>query len=308
MTDHCRSARIIVGRVGSHNLRSFFRRQQVTEHRRLDGSSFPVHRHFSAFRRRDERVFRNVRPCYFLQHSRQFLHHALSAAVLISGTAAHNQRSAVLYIVFQKFFLLFRHDCRMRIEKHLILCQFFRIFYMIQITVIERRMGQLARLKQRFLACLVHSSMPYIQLRIKDIIVVFQNSYLCFVFRACRFLDLLKVLMDGMHFRQAAVIPAGIIQNTVPVDLRSHGRRSPTEIADIVRSMSDTLHRPQSQLPRFRSRSFHTGIPPVGAGLLLHDAESRRNRAGLRQISAPFSVLDRIRFFIVVQAVSKIRI
>ena len=72
--------------------------------------------------------------------------------------------------------------------------------------------------------------------------------------------------------------------------------------------MSDGLHGPQGHLTGPGRGRFHPGVPAVGSGLLLHNAEIGRNRSRFREIPAPFPVLQQILFIVSVQAVGKIRI
>ena len=72
--------------------------------------------------------------------------------------------------------------------------------------------------------------------------------------------------------------------------------------------MGDGLHGPERHLAGPGRGRFHTGVPAVGPGLLLHDAEIGGNGSGFRQIPAPFPVLQQILFLVIVQAVGKIRI
>ena len=112
-----------------------------------------------------------------------------------------------------------------------------------------------------------------------------------------------------LYFCQTSVVPAGIIQNPVPVDFRPHRTGTPAEVAHIVRPMADALHGPKGHLSRFRSRSLHTGIPAVCPGLLLHDAEHRGYGSCLRQVPAPFPVPQTVLLRLVgIQAVGKIGI
>ena len=133
--------------------------------------------------------------------------------------------------------------------------------------------------------------MPYIQLCIPDIIIIFQNSHLSHIPGTGYLLDRLKLLVNILHFLQSAVVSSGIIQNPMPVNLRSHGTGSPAEKADKIRPMSHTLHGPQRHLTRLWCRCRHSCIPSIGTGLLLHNPENRGCGANLHQIFTPHSIL-----------------
>ena len=73
--------------------------------------------------------------------------------------------------------------------------------------------------------------------------------------------------------------------------------------------MCNTLHSPEHHLSRLGSWGLHAGIPSVGPGLLFHNAEMGADGPHLRQISAPFPVIQVIgMFWVLTQTVRKIRI
>ncbi len=105
-------------------------------------------------------------------------------------------------------------------------------------------MQLLHRGKQRILAEAVNPAMPVIKLRIPDIIVIPQNCHAGAVNRARKLLQLFKFFMYFTNLSQPSVFPSGIIQNAVPVHLRTERTGTPAEIADKVRSVRNALHCP----------------------------------------------------------------
>ena len=204
--------------------------------------------------------------------------------------------------------MLLCHDRRMRIEEHLVPGELFRR-RMIDIDKIDRRMAVLRGVKERLLARPVNAAMPYIQLRIPDVVIILEDGNLRFEGRAGNRRHLLDHFVHLANLADAAVLTAGIIQNAVPVDLGAHRTGAPAEVADVVRAMRDGLHGPQRQLARARCRRFHAGVPAVGAALLLHDAKPRGSGAGFGQVAAPLAVLQIVRpVHILAKAVSEVRI
>ena len=56
--------------------------------------------------------------------------------------------------------------------------------------------------------------------------------------------DFFHSFMDGLDFSKPAVVLVVVIQNTVPIDLRTHRASAPTEKTYEIRSMRDALHGP----------------------------------------------------------------
>ena len=151
--------------------------------------------------------------------------------------------------------------------------------------------------------------MPYIQLRVPHIIIIFYQCKRSLILCAGYIFNGLYPMPDTIYFCQLTVITIVVVQNAMPVNFCSHGSGTPTEKADIISTMCDALHCPQCHLPRFWSRCFHPCIPSVCAGLLLHNAKMRADGTDFRQIFAPFSIIEIIGMFRVFdQTVCKIRI
>ena len=196
----------------------------------------------------------------------------------------------------------------MGIEEHLIFPQVGKAGALCQIDKIHRRMGQLRGGEQIFQALPVHPFMPFVQLGVPDVVVILQDTDLCFVNASGDLLQPFQPVMNVPKLPEPPVLPAGIVQNAVPVDFRSHRTGAPAEVAHIIRAVGDGLHGPERHLAGPGRGRFHTGVPAVCSGLLLHDAEIGGNSSGFRQIPAPFPVLQQILFTVIVQAVGKIRI
>ena len=128
--------------------------------------------------------------------------------------------------------------------------------------------------------------MPYIQLRVPHIIIIFYQCKRSLILCAGYIFNGLYPMPDTVYFCQLAVITIVVVQNAMPVNFCSHGSGTPTEKADIISTMCDALHCPQCHLPRFWSRCFHPCIPSVCAGLLLHNAKMRADGTDFRQIFA----------------------
>ena len=105
-------------------------------------------------------------------------------------------------------------------------------------------MCPLSRLKQSLLARLINSLMPYIQLCIPYIIIILQHTDLRLIARASQLLHTLQLFIDIMYLTDTAVLTAGVVQNAMPVNFCPHRARSPAEVADVIRSMRNRLHRP----------------------------------------------------------------
>ena len=169
-------------------------------------------------------------------------------------------------------------------------------------------MGSLCSFEDAKLALPLYFFMPYIQLAVPCVVIVFQETNFCFILGACNLRQFLEFLMNRFNFCQSAVVSSGIIQDTMPVNLSTVSTGSPAEIADIVCTMCHTLHGPQGHLSRLRSRSCHTGIPSVGSGLLFHDTEVFGYRTNLRQVTAPHTVFQEVILVVRIQTISKVRI
>ncbi len=186
--------------------------------------------------------------------------------------------------------------------------QTFRACNTFHIYIVERHMGLLHGRKQSPLAFGLHPAVPSVYLSVPDIVIILQNAYLGLIAGSCQLLHLFYLFVYLPHFPEPAVVPAGIIQNPMPVHLRAENRRPPAKIPDIVRPVADALHGPQRHLARAGRRSLHAGIPAVGAALLLHDPEIGGHGAHLRQIAAPPPILHRIPGIVPIQPISEIRI
>ena len=116
--------------------------------------------------------------------------------------------------------------------------------------------------------------MQFIVFGVKNIVIIPDYADSRFVFSSGNFADSRHFFIDIADFLKPSVIPAGIIQNSVPVNLRSKGACPPSEIADKIRSVGYGLHGPQCHLSPFRRRLHHAGIPAPGTRLLLHNAEN----------------------------------
>ena len=169
-------------------------------------------------------------------------------------------------------------------------------------------MGSLCSFEDAKLALPLYFFMPYIQLAVPCVVIVFQETNFCFILGACNLRQFLEFLMNRFDFCQSAVVSSGIIQDTMPVNLGTVSTGSPAEIADIVCTMCYALHSPQGHLSRLRSRSCHTGVPSVGSGLLFHDTKVFGYRTNLRQIAAPHPVFQKLIRLIGVHTVCKVRI
>ena len=167
-------------------------------------------------------------------------------------------------------------------------------------------MGSLCSFEDAKLALPLYFFMPYIQLAVPCVVIVFQETNFCFILGACKLRQFLEFLMNRFDFCQSAVVSSGIIQDTMPVNLGTVSTGSPAKIADIVCTMCYALHRPQCHLSRLRSRSYHTGVPSVGSGLLLHDTEVFRYRTDFRQIPAPHPVFQELIRLIHIQTICKV--
>ena len=196
----------------------------------------------------------------------------------------------------------------MGIEEHLIFPQVQKAGALCQVDKIHRRMGQLRGGEQIFQALPVHPFMPFVQLGIPDVVVILQDTDLCFINASGDLLQPFQPVMDVPKLPEPPVLPAGIVQDPVPVDFRSHRTGAPAEVAHIIRAVGDGLHGPERHLAGSGRRSFHVGVPAVCAGLLLHDTEIGGNGSGLRQVPAPLPVLQQIPFIVAIQTIRKIRI
>ena len=136
-------------------------------------------------------------------------------------------------------------------------------------------MAQLRRGKNLLFARLLQPSVPYIHVCIPEVVIILQDSEARPVLGPRQIFDGLYLVRKFCDFPKFPVIPVIIVQNPMPVNLRPYRTGTPAEETNIIRSMSDTLHRPERHLPRLRRRSFHPCIPSICPGLLLHNPKMR---------------------------------
>ncbi len=138
--------------------------------------------------RRGKRIFQNIRPCQAKGKPRKLLHHAETAQVLLPCAAAKYNLPARCHIIFKKFHSLLSQYFRVRVKQHRIARKLPLIYRVIQINIVVHNMLLLKCNKQRVLARALYSSMPVVNLRIPDIIIVAHNRHPRLIDCTCDFL------------------------------------------------------------------------------------------------------------------------
>ena len=95
----------------------------------------------------------------------------------------------------------------------------------------------------------------------------------------------------------------------MPINFRSHRGGTPTKIGNRIRTMGKALPGPKAHLPRLGRRLTHTADPAAGAGLLLHNAKIRGDRAAACQAPGASAVVESARLLgVAVSVKCKIRV
>ena len=163
----------------------------------------------------------------------------------------------------------------MGVEQYVVLRQLRKPGILRDHDIVQRRMADLARIEYFMLTGPGQAPVPVVHLGIPDVVIVPEHSDLRPVGGSGDIGDGGDATVDVFDLRQLSIVPIIIVEDAVPIDLRTLGHGAPPEEADVIRSVGDALHGPQLDLARLRGRRFHSGIPSVGARLLLHDPEMR---------------------------------
>lgn len=133
-------------------------------------------------------------------------------------------------------------------------------------------------------------AVPVVEGRVVLVVIVLEHGDLRLVDRVLHGGERVPLPGEGLQFREAPVRRVGVVVQAVPVDLQAHRAGPPAEVAHHVGAVRHGLQAPEPQLPRLRHRRLHAVRPAVGARLLLHDPEGRRDRAGPGEVPAPLAV------------------
>ena len=134
--------------------------------------------------------------------------------------------------------------------------------------------------------------MPYIHVHIPLVVIVLDQGKCGNIVRPANRVKRPEFITEVLHLRQLPIVPIVVVQNTVPINLSTEAGGPPPEKGDEIGSLGNALHSPKGQLPRPRRGTLHSVRPSVSAGLLLHYAKMRTDRASFGEVTSPFTIVQ----------------
>ena len=290
-----RLAIVIVAHIGAeHRAVRRFRAKHIVEHGRRHGRARPIDR-LRRVGRAEERELLDRAARELCEQAGHRRHRALAVDVLVARAAADHEAAASLHVRFELRRARFGDDRRVRVKHRVVAAERRRGARVVDIDEIKRDVRALQRLEKRVHAAAAQRAVPLVLDAVPLVVVVAEHGDLRRIFRAGDALDLPEVLVRAPQLREAAVVAVVVVQKAVPVHFRAERAGAPAEVADEIRAVRDGLERPQPQLAGLRRRLDHARVPAAGAGLLLHDAEARRDAARPDEVVRGLAVAQRFR-------------